>query len=165
MPSKNPDRDAPGNQDALDNGGFGDGRGNGGFGGGPGGFDEAHDYNFIVINGGMLNIDAEGDGIDSNGNLVITGQYARNRSTISSDGKSDTNRCRWQCHCILLPQKGIQFCRNQLSRPHQRRDLHPQNRRYFQYHNLVLPHLWRKRAYEKITDSARDQPKAQLHKA
>lgn len=42
----------------------------GGFGGG---MDEAHDYNFIVISGGTLNVSADGDGIDSNGDLIITG--------------------------------------------------------------------------------------------
>lgn len=42
----------------------------GGFGGG---MDEAHDYNFIVINGGTINVNADGDGIDSNGDLIITG--------------------------------------------------------------------------------------------
>lgn len=45
---------------------------NGGFGGG-GGMDKAHDYNFIVISGGTLSVNAGGDGIDSNGDLVITG--------------------------------------------------------------------------------------------
>lgn len=42
----------------------------GGFGGG---MDEAHDYNFIVINGGTIGVNADGDGIDSNGDLIITG--------------------------------------------------------------------------------------------
>lgn len=42
----------------------------GGFGGG---MDEAHDYNFIVINGGTINVNADGDGIDSNGDLIVTG--------------------------------------------------------------------------------------------
>lgn len=42
----------------------------GGFGGG---MDEAHDYNFIVISGGTLNVSADGDGIDSNGDLIVTG--------------------------------------------------------------------------------------------
>ncbi len=46
--------------------------GNGDFDGG-GGMDEAHDYNFIVISGGTLSVNAGGDGIDSNGDLVITG--------------------------------------------------------------------------------------------
>lgn len=41
----------------------------GGFGGG---MDEAHDYNFIVINGGTINVNADGDGIDSNGDLIVT---------------------------------------------------------------------------------------------
>lgn len=38
-----------------------------------GGMDEATDYNLIQISGGSIFIDAEGDGIDSNGNLIITG--------------------------------------------------------------------------------------------
>lgn len=42
-------------------------------GGSGGGMDEAHDYNFIVINGGTINVNADGDGIDSNGDLIVTG--------------------------------------------------------------------------------------------
>lgn len=42
-------------------------------GGGAGGFGGATDYNLITISGGCLHINAGGDGIDSNGNLTITG--------------------------------------------------------------------------------------------
>lgn len=40
---------------------------------GRGGDMGATDYNLIQINGGILHIDAGGDGIDSNGNLTVTG--------------------------------------------------------------------------------------------
>ena len=49
----------------------GPGGGNGGPGGG--GMEEATDYNLIQIQGGTLYINAEGDGIDSNGDLTISG--------------------------------------------------------------------------------------------
>ena len=46
----------------------------GGFGGGKGGFmDEATDYNYIRITGGTITVDTGGDGIDSNGNLYVSG--------------------------------------------------------------------------------------------
>ena len=35
--------------------------------------DQANDSNFILINAGSLIVNAEGDGIDSNGNLSVTG--------------------------------------------------------------------------------------------
>lgn len=56
-------------------GGFGGDTGGKSFGGrgGGGGFDEATDYNWITISGGTLHICAGGDGIDSNGNLTVTG--------------------------------------------------------------------------------------------
>lgn len=38
-----------------------------------GGFDEVDDSNFINITGGTLYVNAEGDGIDSNGNMTILG--------------------------------------------------------------------------------------------
>ena len=56
-------------------GGFGGDTGGKAFGGrgGGGGFGEATDYNWITISGGTLHICADGDGIDSNGNLTVTG--------------------------------------------------------------------------------------------
>ena len=65
------------------NAGPGDGNGgpggsNGGLGGGNGGpgggMEEATDYNLIQISGGKIYINASGDGIDSNGNLTVTGR-------------------------------------------------------------------------------------------
>ncbi|BAL90525.1 hypothetical protein AMIS_53050 [Actinoplanes missouriensis 431] len=43
-----------------------------GFGGGPGGGETVGDFS-VTINGGTLVIDAEGDGLDSNGTAAITG--------------------------------------------------------------------------------------------
>lgn len=37
------------------------------------GFDQSNDSNVILINGGTLCVNADGDGIDSNGNLTVTG--------------------------------------------------------------------------------------------
>ena len=57
------------------NGGSGGGNGapGGGNGGPGGGMEEATDYNLIQISGGKIYINANGDGIDSNGNLTVTG--------------------------------------------------------------------------------------------
>ncbi len=41
------------------------------FGGGPGGGDTADDSKQITITGGTLVVDAEGDGLDSNGNVTM----------------------------------------------------------------------------------------------
>lgn len=46
-----------------------DGNGNSG----PGGMEDATDYNRIQISGGMLTVNAGGDGLDSNGDLTVTG--------------------------------------------------------------------------------------------
>ena len=40
---------------------------------GPGGMEDATDYNLIQISGGMLTVNAGGDGLDSNGDLTVTG--------------------------------------------------------------------------------------------
>ena len=40
---------------------------------GPGGIKDATDYNRIQISGGMLTVNADGDGLDSNGDLTVTG--------------------------------------------------------------------------------------------
>lgn len=40
---------------------------------GPGGMEDATDYNRIQISGGMLTVNAGGDGLDSNGDLTVTG--------------------------------------------------------------------------------------------
>ena len=40
---------------------------------GPGNMEEATDYNLIQISGGMLTVNAGGDGLDSNGDLTVTG--------------------------------------------------------------------------------------------
>ena len=39
----------------------------------PGGMEDATDYNLIQIRGGMLTVNAGGDGLDSNGDLTVTG--------------------------------------------------------------------------------------------
>lgn len=40
---------------------------------GPGGMEDTTDYNWIQISGGMLTVNAGGDGLDSNGDLTVTG--------------------------------------------------------------------------------------------
>lgn len=40
---------------------------------GPGGMEDTTDYNLIQISGGMLTVNAGGDGLDSNGDLTVTG--------------------------------------------------------------------------------------------
>lgn len=42
-------------------------------GGGPGGGDQADDSKFIEVSGGVIQVSAEGDGVDSNGNITMTG--------------------------------------------------------------------------------------------
>ena len=39
----------------------------------PGGMEDATDYNLIQISGGILTVNAGGDGLDSNGDLTVTG--------------------------------------------------------------------------------------------
>lgn len=59
--------------DGLNGAGGNDQSGNGGFGGFQGGgFDAASDSS-VVISGGILHINASGDGVDSNGSLKVTG--------------------------------------------------------------------------------------------
>ena len=69
--------DLPDGNAGLGDGNGGPGGGNGGpdgSNGGPGGgMEEATDYNLIQISGGKIYINASGDGIDSNGNLTVTG--------------------------------------------------------------------------------------------
>lgn len=42
-------------------------------GGGPGGGDQADDSKFIEVSGGVIQVAAEGDGLDSNGNITMAG--------------------------------------------------------------------------------------------
>lgn len=53
-------------------GGF-NGGGNSGWGGGPGMNDNSASYGYMEVSGGLLYIEAEGDGFDSNGSGVISG--------------------------------------------------------------------------------------------
>ena len=74
------------------NGGLGGGNGGlGGGNGGPGGgMEEATDYNLIQISGGKIYINASGDGIDSNGNLTVTGgEIYVDGPTSGGDGALD----------------------------------------------------------------------------
>ena len=74
------------------NAGSGDGNGGpGGSNGGPGGgMEEATDYNLIQISGGKIYINASGDGIDSNGNLTVTGgEIYVDGPTSGGDGALD----------------------------------------------------------------------------
>lgn len=78
----------------LPDGNAGRGDGNGGPGGdnsGPGGgMEEATDYNLIQISGGKIYINASGDGIDSNGNLTVTGgEIYVDGPTSGGDGALD----------------------------------------------------------------------------
>lgn len=62
------------------------------FGGGPGGGDQADDSKFIEINGGMIAVDAEGDGVDSNGNITMkAGTLLINGPTNGGNGALDYN--------------------------------------------------------------------------
>lgn len=68
-------------------GNAGPGDGNGGPGGG---MEEATDYNLIQISGGKIYINASGDGIDSNGNLTVTGgEIYVDGPTSGGDGALD----------------------------------------------------------------------------
>lgn len=85
----------------LPDGNAGPGDGNGGPGGsngGPGGdnggpgdgMEEATNYNLIQISGGKIYINASGDGIDSNGNLTVTGgEIYVDGPTSGGDGALD----------------------------------------------------------------------------
>src|SRR5690625_578261 len=58
--------------------------------GGPGGMAQADESKMIVINGGTLTVDAEGDGLDSNGNIQMTGGIVTvNGPTGNGDGAID----------------------------------------------------------------------------
>lgn len=71
----------------LPDGNAGRGDGNGGPGGG---MEEATDYNLIQISGGKIYINASGDGIDSNGNLTVTGgEIYVDGPTSGGDGALD----------------------------------------------------------------------------
>ena len=78
----------PGGGDGAPGGGNG---GPGGSNGGPGGgMEEATDYNLIQISGGKIYINASGDGIDSNGNLTVTGgEIYVDGPTSGGDGALD----------------------------------------------------------------------------
>lgn len=79
----------PGDQ-ADDFGGPAGGRG-GGQGGGPGGFEEAGDYH-LAISGGQVVIDADGDGLDSNGTAEISGgTVVVHGPTSNGNGTIDVN--------------------------------------------------------------------------
>lgn len=91
-----PDGNAgPGDENGGPGGGNGGpGSGNGGpdgSNGGPGGgMEEATDYNLIQISGGKIYINASGDGIDSNGNLTVTGgEIYVDGPTSGGDGALD----------------------------------------------------------------------------
>lgn len=59
-------------------------------GGSGGGMEEATDYNLIQISGGKIYINASGDGIDSNGNLTVTGgEIYVDGPTSGGDGALD----------------------------------------------------------------------------
>lgn len=58
--------------------------------GGPGGMAQADESKMIVINGGTLTVDAEGDGLDSNGNIQMAGGIVTvNGPTSNGDGAID----------------------------------------------------------------------------
>lgn len=95
-PADLPDGNAgPGDGNGGPGGGNGGpGGGNGGpdgSNGGPGdGMEEATDYNLIQISGGKIYINASGDGIDSNGNLTVTGgEIYVDGPTSGGDGALD----------------------------------------------------------------------------
>lgn len=74
------------------NGGPGGGNGgpDGSNGGPGGGMEEATDYNLIQISGGKIYINTSGDGIDSNGNLTVTGgEIYVDGPTSGGDGALD----------------------------------------------------------------------------
>lgn len=73
-----------GSDTTTDTGSFGEDTfgGPGGAPGGPGGGDQADDSKEIIINGGTLLVHAEGDGLDSNGNITMTA------GTVFVDGPS-----------------------------------------------------------------------------
>ena len=59
---------------------------------GPGGGDQADDSKKVVITGGTLSIDAEGDGLDSNGNVTMSGGIVIvNGPTQGGNGALDYN--------------------------------------------------------------------------
>ena len=79
---------AGGGSDTTDSGQFGQDS----FGGGPGGGDQADDSKKVVITGGTLSIDAEGDGLDSNGNVTMSGGIVIvNGPTRGGNGALDYN--------------------------------------------------------------------------
>lgn len=79
---------AGGGSDTTDSGQFGQDS----FGGGPGGGDQADDSKEVVITGGTLSIDAEGDGLDSNGNVTMSGGIVIvNGPTQGGNGALDYN--------------------------------------------------------------------------
>ncbi|GGP09120.1 carbohydrate-binding domain-containing protein [Oceanobacillus neutriphilus] len=51
--------------------------------GGPGGAEQPDESKMILINGGTLAVDAQGDGLDSNGNIQMSG------GTVTVDGPTD----------------------------------------------------------------------------
>ena len=61
-------------------------------GGGMGGGDAANDANLLTINGGTIVVNADGDGLDSNGNATITGgSIVVNGPTDNGNGALDVN--------------------------------------------------------------------------
>lgn len=80
-----------GGPDGSNGGPDGSNGGPGGSNGGPGGgMEEATDYNLIQISGGKIYINASGDGIDSNGNLTVTGgEMYVDGPTSGGDGALD----------------------------------------------------------------------------
>ena len=61
-------------------------------GGGPGGGDQADDSKFIEVSGGVIQVSAEGDGVDSNGNItMIGGTLLVNGPVSGGNGALDYN--------------------------------------------------------------------------
>lgn len=74
--------------DGVNAAGGADGSGFGGFGGMGGPFSAAGDYT-ITISGGTLHVTAGGDGLDSNGNIVMSGGTVLVASSGGADGALD----------------------------------------------------------------------------
>ena len=73
MPSGTPPKQPQNSSDSTEMPNAPKGAPNGNGNPGPGGMEDATDYNRIQISGGMLTVNAGGDGLDSNGDLTVTG--------------------------------------------------------------------------------------------
>ena len=98
MEGMDPPRDAPEDGAQPPEGEIGRHPGGMGFGGEPGGGSMMYSADKqIIINGGYLVIDAQGDGIDSNGDLTINGGMVLvNGPTSGGDSALDTNGTIYQ---------------------------------------------------------------------